>query len=243
MNENFLNKVGLKYFYDRIKLLFASQSDLDTLEDKVDEIIAEGGEPNVIETVKVNGTALTPVNKAVDVEVPTKTSDLTNDGDGTSQFATEAYVQQNGGKIDKIKVNGTEQTITNKAVDIAVPTNNNQLTNGAGYQTATDVNGLIDTALANGNDPYITESGVDTKIETALTSAMTYKGSVATKSALPSTGNKVGDFYNVLDEETNYAWDGTKWDPAGETIDTSLLWAKSELVAITTAEIDTIIGS
>lgn len=39
-----------------------------------------GGEENVIETVKVNGVALTPdAEKSVDVEVPTKTSDLTND--------------------------------------------------------------------------------------------------------------------------------------------------------------------
>lgn len=39
-----------------------------------------GGEANVIETVKVNGTALTPdSNKAVDVTVPTKVSDLTDD--------------------------------------------------------------------------------------------------------------------------------------------------------------------
>lgn len=38
------------------------------------------GEDNVIEVVKVNGTALTPDgNKAVDVSVPTKVSDLTND--------------------------------------------------------------------------------------------------------------------------------------------------------------------
>ena len=34
---------------------------------------------NVIETVKVNGTALTPNSKAVDVKVPTKISELTND--------------------------------------------------------------------------------------------------------------------------------------------------------------------
>lgn len=39
-----------------------------------------GGDTNVIETVKVNGTALTPdSNKAVNISVPTKTSDLTND--------------------------------------------------------------------------------------------------------------------------------------------------------------------
>ena len=49
------------------------------------------------------------------------------------------YVEVNGGKIDTIKVNGTAQPIVNKEVDIAVPTDNSQLTNGAGYITAADV--------------------------------------------------------------------------------------------------------
>ena len=48
------------------------------------------------------------------------------------------YVEANGGKIDQIKVNGTTQPIANKEVDITVPTNNNQLTNGAGYITASE---------------------------------------------------------------------------------------------------------
>lgn len=48
--------------------------------------IAAGADENVIEIVKVNGTALTPdSNKAVDVTVPTKVSDLTND----SEFITK----------------------------------------------------------------------------------------------------------------------------------------------------------
>lgn len=38
-----------------------------------------GYQANVIETVKVNGTALTPSSKAVDITVPTKVSDLTDD--------------------------------------------------------------------------------------------------------------------------------------------------------------------
>lgn len=44
---------------------------------------------------------------------------------GTSEnsvtLPTKNYVDTNAGKIDKIKVNGTEQTITNKEVDIEVP--------------------------------------------------------------------------------------------------------------------------
>lgn len=46
------------------------------------------------------------------------------------------YVDANGGKIDTIKVNGAAQIITNKTVDINVPTNTNQLTNGAGFITS-----------------------------------------------------------------------------------------------------------
>lgn len=46
---------------------------------KYDASNPDGYQANVIETVKVNGTALTPTSKAVDVTVPTKTSDLTND--------------------------------------------------------------------------------------------------------------------------------------------------------------------
>ena len=119
MADNYSNKTILRYFYNRLKVVFAAATDLSALSTKVDQIIAEGGEPNVIDTVKVNGTALVPdANKAVNIDLsgyaetsdlPTSTSDLTNDGDGQSPFATEAYVGQNGGKIQKIKVNTVEQ--------------------------------------------------------------------------------------------------------------------------------------
>lgn len=50
--------------------------------------------------------------------IPTKTSDLTNDGNGLSPYATQQYVQENGGKIDVIKANGVTQPIVNKTVDL-----------------------------------------------------------------------------------------------------------------------------
>ena len=162
--KKFLDENGLLYYDGKIKGRLNTKVDkvtgkglstndltnelkqaYDETVSKVDQIIAEGGEPNVIETVKVNGTALTPdAEKAVNIDLsgyakttdlPTKVSDLTNDGDGTtgSKFATEAYVNTNGGKIDKIKVNGTEQTITNKAVDITVPTKTSDLTNDSNF--------------------------------------------------------------------------------------------------------------
>lgn len=246
--DNFLNNTGLAYYHNRIKTIFPSKTEFDALDAKVDEIIAEGGEPNVIETVKVNGTALPVSNKAVDVTVPTATSDLTNDGDGESPFATEDYVAENGGKIDKIQVNGTEQAITNKTVNIAVPTNNNQLTNGAGYQTSTDVDGLIDTALANGSDPYTTTSDAQGLIDEALADITGIDFQVV--ATLPASGVK-GTIYLVgtASPYDEYVWieptGGTAfWEKIGSTdIDLSSYWTSqsgqsNSLIAITTAQID-----
>ena len=297
MADKFINDTGLAVIVAWIKQKFALDSDLDALDAKVDQIIAEGGEPNVIETVKVNGTALTPVNKAVDVTVPTeqnirtyaeetvdnmlllggddtpaskgyvndavsgitvptKTSDLTNDGDGQSNFATEDYVDQNGGKIDSISIDGTAQTIDankNVALDLSdyakdadLPTNVSDLTDDVGIQTASDVSTAISTALANSNDPYQTESDVDSKISTAVSSAYKYKGSVATVNDLPASGNTTGDVYDVQSNGMNYAWNGSAWDALGTYVDTSVLWTSTSgqsnsLLAMTTAEINAIL--
>ena len=39
-----------------------------------------------------------------------------------------------------------------------------------------------------------------------------YKGSIATASALPEKGDFKGDTYNVLEDGSNYMWNGTSWD-------------------------------
>lgn len=94
-----------------------------------------GYQANIIETVKVNGVALTVTSKAVDVPVPTKVSDLTNDSGFitgiTYNMVTAAlgYTPYNATNpngyqanvIETIKVNGTALTPTDKAVDIVIP--------------------------------------------------------------------------------------------------------------------------
>lgn len=58
---------------------------------KLEEITSQGGEPNTIETIKVNGSPLEPDgSKAVDITVPTKVSQLTND----SGYQTAENVEQ-----------------------------------------------------------------------------------------------------------------------------------------------------
>lgn len=93
MAKEYLDKDGLLYVWQKIKALFAQKTDLDSKVDKVtgkglsandltdslkasydqavaqvQTLTAEGGEPNTIETIKLNGTALTPdASKAVNI--------------------------------------------------------------------------------------------------------------------------------------------------------------------------------
>lgn len=63
--------------------------------------------------------------------------------DPTGSVATAggipSYVETNGGKIDTIKVNGTTQTITDKTVNIVVPTKTSDIENDSGYITSAQV--------------------------------------------------------------------------------------------------------
>ena len=264
MADKYVNETGVATIRDWANGKFALDADLDTLSDRVDDIITQGGEPNVIEVVQKNGTALPVSNKTVNVtvpttvaelsdaanyaevnDIPTKLSELQNDGDGTqgSAYATEEYVDQNGGKIDTISVNNVQQTITNKNVNIAVPTQVSDLTNDSGFQTASDVS----TTLANSGNPYQTQNDVSSAISSAVASAYKYKGSVATYNDLPASGNTTGDVWDVQDTGINYAWTGTAWDPLGTYVDTSVLWTNvsgqsNSLIAMTTAEINAILS-
>jgi hypothetical protein len=160
----------------------------------------------------------------------TMTGDLILNGAPTTnlQAATKKYVddglgtKQNTLTFDTTPTSGSSNPVTSGGVYSAIPRNVSDLTNDSGYQTA---------------------SQVETAINTKVASAYIYKGSVATYNDLPASGNTVGDVYDVQSTGVNYAWDGTKWDALGSYVDTSLYWAKSELVAMTTSEINTILNA
>lgn len=125
----------------------------------------------------------------------------------------------------------TDASISNKTItlgsnSVTVPTNNNQLTNGAGYQTASQVQSAIADAVGDitGFDFQIVEE-------------------------LPGTGQKgviylisnSGTGQNIYDE---YIWTGTTFEKIGTTdVDLSNYWSKTDLVAIQNSEIDTIVGA
>lgn len=74
----------------------------------------------------------------------------------------------------------------------------------------------------------ITDAYTKAEVDNKLSSAMTYKGSVATVGDLPSSA-KVGDIYTVEETGTNYAWDGTQWNSLGGAVDLSDYYTKGEV--------------
>lgn len=384
----YLDNDGLLYLWQKIKTKFATITDLDGKVDKVTgkglstndyttteknklNDVASGAQVNVIETVKVNNTALTPSSKAVNITVPTKTSDITNDSgfittadipegaaastttpkmDGTAAIGTEmAFARgdhvhpsdtskvpttrkvaghalstdvtlvksdvglgnvDNTADVDK-PISTAQKTALDNKVDKetgkGLSTNDyttaeknklNGIEEGAevnpqvvdvngnsrkilGYGVTNDMSALVmfynDSSADGGTIAVPLASAAQEAIEslsnalagkvdaengkglstndyttaeknklaafgaastyalkTDITNMYKYKGSVATVSALPASGNTTGDVYNVEATGMNYAWDGTAWDALGEIF---------TITSISNGDIDTIVTS
>ena len=147
------------------------------------------------------------------------------DGKGlsTNDFTTDEKIKlssvESGAQaniIQGIQTNGTNVVLSNKIASISIPTSTSQLTNDAHFITINDV-----------------PSG-------SSISAMSYKGTKASINELPASGNTVGDVWHVSANGGEYAWDGSEWQELGSIIDLSNYIENSDLVAVTTAEINTI---
>ena len=106
----------------------------------------------------------------------------------------------------------------------------------AGIATGAQVNVKSDWNATSGdaqilNKPtIITESQVDTKINTAIASVYRVKGSVANYAALPTTNVVIGDVYNLEDTGANYVATSTTptWDKLSETVDLTSYLTKTD---------------
>lgn len=192
----------------------------------------------------LSSSSTNPVqNKAINTALGNKVDKVSGKGLSTNDYTTEEKTKLSGiatgaevNVIETVKVNGTAQTITSKAVDISVPTNNNQLTNGAGYQTSSQVESAI---TAKG---YQTASQVSTAISTAIAGVTQFDYSIVT--SLPASGVK-GTIYLVSNSGTGtnlydeYLWINNKWEKLGTTtVDLSGYVKFTDLVAITNTEIN-----
>lgn len=109
-DENKLAQLAhLKQLAQKVKQECASQTSVTELTTRVKSLEDVGAQVNVIEKVKVNGAEQTVTDKAVDITVPTKVSDLSND----SKFQTDAEVAAAIAAADHMK-----RKIVNSTADI-----------------------------------------------------------------------------------------------------------------------------
>jgi len=87
--------------------------------------IAEGAEVNLIGTVKVDGTALTVTNKAVNINLSGKVDTVSGKGLSTNDYTTAEKTKLTGietgaqvNAIEELWVDGVKQTITDKKVSL-----------------------------------------------------------------------------------------------------------------------------
>ena len=254
---------NFQHVWTTINTLFATKNELSSgLDAKVDKVegkglstndftnakktkldgIAEGAQTNVLESVKVNGTALTVTNKAVNVDLSAYATNTALDGkvdkeDGKA-LSSNDYTDDEKAKlagiaagaqtnvIESVKVNGAALAVTTKGVDITVPTKVSQITNDSGYQTAAQVTSAISTAVAD-----------ITSFEYELVDSLPKAGVKGTIYLIPVTG---GSGQNIKEE---YIWIGDKYEMLGTTeMDLSGYWSKAEFEAATTDDIDAIMN-
>lgn len=244
--KKYLDQDGLLYLWQLLKGRFVAKVDGKELSDEnfTTELltklngIAENAQVNVLEGVKVNGVVLTiDGNKVVDVTVPTKVSDLTNDA---SYSKVEA--SKNNGNI---KLNGAEVTVyslpnATTAVKGGVIVGSN-ITVSAGTISLNKTN--VTNAL--GFTPY-----TQAEVNAAIANAGHLKRTVV--EGLPAVGEAdEHTIYMVLADPDNensntyeeYMVINGVWEKMG-TSDVDLTpYAKSaDIVAITTSEIDEVIN-
>lgn len=134
--------------------------------------------------------------------------------------------------IISVSVNGSDVAPQNRNIALSIPVRVSELTNDSGYQTSAQVASAIAQAIGQ-------------------ITTISFNFDYSRFEDLPATGTE-GTIYFIPDSSgtspntyTEYVWSSSqnKYEEIGAaTIDVSALWAKDELVAITTAEIDTILA-
>ena len=234
-SDKYTNGNGLGYLWGRIKTLIdnkiVNKVDKETgkglstndysNEDKAKLTgISAGAEVNSIESIAVNGTVVAPdANRKVSITTPTKTSDLNNDSNFQNATQVSAAIDEAIEGITGIEFNFDYDTVselpaTGEAGTIYF------IPDQSCFEATTD------TEFVEGKK-YFEKNNQDQYVPTSDVTMQSGKTYYTLKSGL-----------NTYDE---YVWSiaKTSYEMFGSaSIDTSSLWSKTELVALTTAEID-----
>jgi len=213
----FLDENGLRYLWAKIEALVSKFGEGDMLKSTYDA----DGDGVVDNAKKVNG-------KTVESNVP-----------ANAKFTDTVYTHpthtDKSSGLYKVVIDAlghvTGATAVTKAdiTDLGIPAQDTKVTvvNNLTSTSTADalsaaqgkyLNDMVDGLLADLGEIYVDISQMGNKyaLKTDITGVYKYKGTVPNVANLPTSGNTVGDVYNVEARGINYAWDGYEWDNLGE---------------------------
>ena len=155
--------------------------------------IDNNADVNIIEKVKVNGSILTPdENKAINIKVPTKTSDLTNN----SNFVSDAsYVHID---VDSALSESSSNPVENQAIHTALA-------------------GKLDTTLKGANSG-LAELDANGKVPTSQLPSFVDDVVEADNYDLLPVEGETGKIYVTLDNNKTYRWSGSAYVEISESL-------------------------
>lgn len=214
---------------------------------------------NSIKSIKINGTALTPdSNKAVDI--PISTIGTTSSGgtfgvvrlslsDNGSLVWVTGVPESNGGigalSVPRLIYENSKYHIDSKYLPSATTT-----TQGAV---------IVDSAMSGTSTNPVQNSVVKTYIDNAIAGGASFQGTVTKGTDISNLTNYKAGWYWIVQTAGTYvgqtcevgdmiycisnynsAYSASDFSVVQKNVDMTLYWAKSELTAISAAEIDTL---
>ena len=158
---------------------------------------------NVIETVKVNGTALTPSNKAVNVTVPTTVTELTDSADYAKKTDIPTTLPADGGNADTVNNHTVKSDVPENAVftDTVLEINNEGTSETTVWSSSKIASKITNEATARQN--------ADTALQSALALRKSYDFVVDSNETLLEWANcKDGSMKSVLVKSGEYTLNG-----------------------------------
>lgn len=184
--------------------------DATNVQEALDELAAEKQE-KLGGTSDTNGKVVIASDTLGTVTYRTIDDTISESSDGSDHLVTANAIWDNSNALNIAK-----QDKVTTAVENNIATWDDK---GNTKDSGKSITTIIDTTTPS-DEKIPTEKAVTTAISNALTTAVNYKGA-CDESDLPTSGQKIGDYYTILDFNVTYPgqhrdgraiWNGTGWD-------------------------------